>query len=57
MPVAAPEEDSGGMARQGERCDYGGAERYTCTRGLECCYGEHQTPDGYGTCQPECDWD
>lgn len=49
--------DTGGLARQGDACDYGGAERYTCTGGLECCYGEHQRPDGYGSCQPECNWD
>ena len=55
--VATAPEDTGGLARQGEACDYGGAERYTCTGGLECCYGEHARPDGYGSCQAECNWD
>lgn len=55
--VSTPPADTGGIAGQGEACDYGGAERYTCSGGLECCYGEHQRPDGYGTCQAECNWD
>lgn len=57
VPVAAEPEATGGTARQNEPCDYGGAERYTCIGGLECCYGEHQRPDGYGSCQAECNWD
>lgn len=58
VPVAPAEAaETGGTARQGERCDYGGADRYTCGGGLECCYGEHATSDGYGTCQAECNWD
>lgn len=46
-----------GTAGQGAACDYGGADAYTCAAGLECCYGEHARPDGYGTCQTECNWD
>ena len=48
---------SSGTATQGAPCDYGGADSYTCAAGLECCYGEHARPDGYGSCQPECNWD
>lgn len=55
--VPTAPEDTGGLARQGEACDYGGAERYTCTGGLECCYGDAARPDGYGSCQAECNWD
>jgi hypothetical protein len=48
---------SSGTAAQGGACDYGGADSFTCSSGLECCYGEHARPDGYGSCQPECNWD
>lgn len=48
---------SSGTAALGAACDYGGADSFTCGSGLECCYGEHARPDGYGSCQPECNWD
>jgi hypothetical protein len=52
-----PTRASSGTAGRGEACDYGGADRFTCGGGLECCYGEHARPDGYGSCQAECNWD
>lgn len=56
VPVAPAETvGPGGAAVGGQPCDYGGADRYTCGAGLECCYGAHATEDGYGSCQPECE--
>jgi hypothetical protein len=51
-PVTEP--TGGGSARPGEQCDFGGADRYTCSAGLICCY----PPEGevaYGTCTAECE--
>jgi hypothetical protein len=53
-PVAAPDEEAGGgSASVGDNCDFGGAERSTCTGGLVCCYPEEGEVE-YGTCAQDC---
>jgi hypothetical protein len=51
--AAAEEEETGGTAQQGDDCDYGGAERFTCRGGLVCCYPE-EGEVAYGTCTASC---
>jgi len=45
----------GGSAELGAPCDYGGADRYTCGASHQCCYGALATPEGFGTCRPQCE--
>jgi len=56
VPVAPSAESGGesrGTAAEGGECDFGGAERYTCTGGLVCCYPE-EGEVAYGTCLSVC---
>jgi hypothetical protein len=43
-----------GTAVDGQDCDFGGAERYTCAAGLVCCYPEGGETPPYGTCTASC---
>ncbi|MEM9189379.1 MAG: hypothetical protein AAGF12_09395 [Myxococcota bacterium] len=47
------EPSGGGSAGEGRDCDFGGADRYTCNAGLQCCY-PREGEVAYGTCMAEC---
>ncbi len=49
-----PSEGGRRRAREGARCDYGGAADLTCQRGLYCCYGPPENPGTHGECMPSC---
>jgi hypothetical protein len=56
-PVASSQDpeggNAGGTAQAGADCDFGGAESYTCSGALVCCYPE-EGEVAYGACAETC---